>query len=68
MCTTSFFYLIINRSTLRDIKQKATNKANQLIDIDKGMVVNRGDGGWGEDEHGKGGQICGDGKRLGFGW
>ena len=32
------------------------------------MVVTRGVVGGGVDEEGKGGQICGDGRRINFGW
>ena len=46
-----------------DIKQKSTNEhsKNKLIDTDNNMVVTRREGESGEDEEGKGGQICGDG-------
>ena len=53
-------------SLMWDIKQQ-TNKTKKLIDTDNSMVVTRGVVGGGVDEEGKGGQICGDGRRINFG-
>lgn len=45
------------------------NKQTKLLDTDNRMVVIRGEEEWGEEnEEGKGGQICGDGRKHDSGW
>ena len=43
---------------------KQANKQNKLEDTDSGMMVTRGEAGWGKDEEGKGGQIFSDERGL----
>ena len=48
-------------------KKQQTNK-QKLIDTENIMVAARGERGWEKVEEGKQGQICGDRRRLDFGW
>ena len=56
-------------SLIWGIKEKATNEPIKTNSgTDNKIVVTRGEEGWEKVKEGKGSQIQGDGRRLGFGW